>query len=62
VQGANAVAAFQHAVNEPLPRAAGQVEQRDSAAEVRILLGVTSRALQWTFARNFDGERGRLAF
>ena len=52
---------FENAVNECLAAKIAEFAEGNSAPEVRVAVGVTARAAQRTFTRNFDGEHGDAA-
>ena len=51
----------QHAVDERVAAQIVELAERGFAAEVRIAVGITARAGERTFARDFDREHGNFA-
>ena len=61
MQRPHAVDQFQHAVNERLSLSIAQAAQGGAAAQMRVVVRITSRTLQRTLTGNFDGKRGAVA-
>src|ERR1051325_7244265 len=56
MQRFHAVDDFQYTVDQFLSLAVAQAAQRNSSAQVPILVGVATWAAQWTLAGNLDGK------